>query len=248
MSTLIFEGAGWDDTSVTSGVGNCRIRTRLRNDVGRIIFLEMGGNVWRGKKVPDIAKGLNVYGYITACFYDDSEWDSRRNSSSGFNFAQLRFEYCPSEIVRIVNENLQCSFADMVVINDGSVRVHDTSEPLCASSVGDFEPYADDSVYINVLKDVTPLREYKCVRMANYQISYDFVCSVPYINNWMNDRFERERSQFPNYRYFVTVRWDETGKIIDADISANQNFATFGIGLDALHQVVDEIISQNVLI
>ena len=44
MKTLIFEGAGWSeaDTSKGTDVTNCRIRTRIRNNEGRVIYLEMG--------------------------------------------------------------------------------------------------------------------------------------------------------------------------------------------------------------
>jgi len=43
IHTLIFEGAGWKDADVSKAtdVGNCRIRTTLRNCDGRVIYLEM---------------------------------------------------------------------------------------------------------------------------------------------------------------------------------------------------------------
>ena len=46
MKTLVFEGAGWAgaDTSKRTDVTNCRIRTRIKNREGRIIYLEMLGH------------------------------------------------------------------------------------------------------------------------------------------------------------------------------------------------------------
>src|SRR4051812_34013073 len=53
--TLVFEGAGWDGTAKQfPDIGNCRIRTRLKNDQGIVIYLEiMGRESHLGEDGPD---------------------------------------------------------------------------------------------------------------------------------------------------------------------------------------------------
>ncbi|EJW14059.1 hypothetical protein PAV_141p01650 (plasmid) [Paenibacillus alvei DSM 29] len=48
---LIFEGAGWD-VAEHNGVGNCRIRTRIKNIDGVSIYLEMSGTKKRNRSIP----------------------------------------------------------------------------------------------------------------------------------------------------------------------------------------------------
>jgi hypothetical protein len=77
-NTLVFEGAGWDkaESSINSGVGNCRIRTRVRNNEGRLIYLEMGG-FETSKNSPSYSKNYNIASHIDHCYYCDSKWDSK---------------------------------------------------------------------------------------------------------------------------------------------------------------------------
>lgn len=151
MNTLIFEGAGWEgaESSIKSGVGNCRIRTRIRNNDGRVIYLEMGGML---KQDPYHHNGYRSAGRVDHCFYADSKWDSNRSYSESLREVEgwRNFEYSKESILKFVNENLNCSFESMEVINNRSVRVHDTTEPLCDSSNGDSEQYKDVEVNIRV--------------------------------------------------------------------------------------------------
>lgn len=97
MNTLIFEGAGWAGAE-HNGVGNCRIRTRIKNRDGRLIYLEMGG-------------GHVDYGRVDHCFYCDSKWDSRSNHSKDLaKFERAKFEYTKETILAFVNKNLNCTF------------------------------------------------------------------------------------------------------------------------------------------
>lgn len=244
MKTLIFEGAGWEkaESSVNSGVGNCRIRTRLRNDEGRLIYLEMSGWIFPGKK-PEYAKPFNAVGHVNFCFYNDSAWDSNRCVSSGLNTFEPHFEYSRKNIIALVNRHLHCSFDAIEVINDGSAYMH-TNDPLCTSIEGEYTPYSDPIVNISTMDGITRLIEYPSYRMAKYQIPYKFVKRIPFIKRWIDDRSEREQAQFPKYTYYVNLRWDIDGTITSAEITSSQNFANFGIGLDTLHQTVAELLTQ----
>ena len=66
MKTLIFEGAGWAgaDISKATDVTNCRIRTCLRNNSGRVIYLEiLCYHFENPKTTPEWAKGFD-YGKL----------------------------------------------------------------------------------------------------------------------------------------------------------------------------------------
>jgi len=134
MKTLIFEGAGWADadTSKATDVTNCRIRTRLRNNSGRVIYLEiLCCHFENPKTTPEWAKGMNYTAYIDSVFYSDSKWDNNRNFSRDLQpLTNIHFEYNKDNILKFVNEKLNCSFDNIVIYNNGEVRVHNSEEPL----------------------------------------------------------------------------------------------------------------------
>lgn len=111
--TLIFEGAGWEKASSASDIGNCRIRTRIKNNDGEIIYLEMSHGV----------KG----GWVWHCFERDCNETSKWRKLEHKNFV-----WDKRNLIAFVNQNLNCSFTSLDVQNDG-VRVHDTEKPLCES-------------------------------------------------------------------------------------------------------------------
>lgn len=130
MKTLIFEGAGWEETKKQfPDIGNCRIRTRLVNDEGTVIYLEiMGRERHQGED------GLDKPAYISHCFSGTdcnqvSEWRKLERGVARYNGAA--FNYTAENLIEWVNKNLRCSFTDLKVVNDGSVQVHETKEPLC---------------------------------------------------------------------------------------------------------------------
>lgn len=127
--TLIFEGAGMSGTQPQ--VGNCRIRTRLQNNNGRIIYLEMGGT--EIGKHSGILQGQYInMGYVDFVHYEDIEEDRKANHSPELRrFEHNRFEYTKENILRFVNENLNCSYKDIEILNDGSIYVHGVKEPIC---------------------------------------------------------------------------------------------------------------------
>lgn len=112
VKTLIFEGAGWEEaeSSIISGVGNCRIRTRLRNNDGKEIYLEIIGTE-TGKYTPNYLKNFKVAGFIDFCFENDC------NEHSEFRKLEhiKPFEYTKENILKFVNENLNCSYENIEV-------------------------------------------------------------------------------------------------------------------------------------
>jgi hypothetical protein len=255
MNTLIFEGAGWEkaESSIKSGVGNCRIRTRIRNNDGRMIYLEMGCMDYSKKhksKIPLQFRDYGIVGFVDHVFYADSKWDSNRSYSQGLRESNRKnFEFSKEEIVKFVNENLNCSFDNMEVVNDNSVRVHDTAEPLCDCSKADYTPYKDIEVNINVLDIVKPLQLFTDHRLAHYKLSYDFIKQVSGLKKWMEERDQQEQEKFSNYNYYVILRWNENGIITDAEISSYQNFVLMGMGIEDLFSILDGVmlcyINQN---
>ena len=114
--TLIFEGAGWEKAA-HNGVGNCRIRTRLENKDGRIIYFEMGGHE------------PQFMGFVSHCF--DWKDEKTNHTPSLCELEHRRFLYTKENVLKFINENLNCDFEDLQVINDG-LNVHGTDKPLCS--------------------------------------------------------------------------------------------------------------------
>lgn len=125
MKKLIFEGAGWPEAE-HNGVGNCRIRTRIKNKDGVSIYLEMSGTK---KKKSKYSKFFVFTAYVAYCH---EEGKINESEFSKFQYGTYgSFDYTQEAILKFVNDNLNCDFEAMEVINDDSVRVHDTKEPLC---------------------------------------------------------------------------------------------------------------------
>lgn len=246
MKTLIFEGAGWEkaESGVVSGVGNCRIRTKLRNNKGRLIYLELGGWIHSGKRVPDWAKNYKVVGYVIHCCYSDTIWDSG-HSEDLCNIEGMSFEYSKESILQFVNKYLECSFEDMKVINDGSVYVFGSSEPLCDSSNGKFEPYKDVEVSIDVLDGVQPIWEFEKIRTACYEVGYDFVRNQTSLAKWIENRSPFEKEELKKHRYLAKLSWNEKSIIKRIEISSyTGHFVTMALGPSNLQAVISEILFQ----
>ena len=129
---LLFEGAGMSNTG-GNDVTNCRLRTRIKNNADRVIYLEITGHP-RSKYSPAYAGNYEVCGHVSHCFYDDREEDARKNYSKDLCYVEhLNYEYSQKEILPLVNKHLDCSFTAMRIEEEG-VRVHDTAEPLCVST------------------------------------------------------------------------------------------------------------------
>ena len=244
MKTLIFEGAGWTDadTSKATDVTNCRIRTRLRNNSGRVIYLEMGCCHFENPKyAPEYAKGLNYATHIDHLFYCDSKWDNRRNFSRELQpLTNIHFEYSKENILKFVNEKLNCSFDNMVVYNNNEVRVHNSEEPLCDSSDGNYIPYKDIEVNISELDGVKPIHAKDWY--AVYKISYNSLLKLHYMKKYFEN--QSKWGQIPKEEdgkaYF---RWDKNGIITDLELHAG---VCMGVSAEDIKTIIDLIKCDNI--
>lgn len=125
---LYFEGAGWEKVD-SNDVGNIRIRTRIKNNNNRLIYIEITKSVKKGF-------------YVDHCFYDDKIEDKINNHSIGLSKQMQRSyekEYTKKNILDLINNNLNCTFKDLIVINNHDIvllhnsKVHSTDKPLAIS-------------------------------------------------------------------------------------------------------------------
>jgi len=238
--TLIFEGAGSEITAV----GNCRIRTRIRNIEGRLIYIEINGFQNSGK-TPNYAKGLDVVGHVDCCFYADHTWDTRNNSSSKLaHITKKHFEYTKENILKLVNENLNCSFNGMEVVNKG-LHVHSTKEPLCDCSVEGYTPFKETKVNIKILDGVRSQQYYEKNGLARYALPYELVKEMPFLKSWIKERTKKEQEDFKKYNYYTTLIWDKDGNIYSMEISARQNFVSMSFGFEQLEDVIKVVKEYN---
>ncbi|NLM60299.1 MAG: hypothetical protein GX194_14550 [Clostridium sp.] len=247
MKTLIFEGVGWADadTSKATDVTNCRIRTRLRNNSGRVIYLEMGCcHFDNPKHAPAYAKNLNYATHIDHLFYCDSKWDDRRNFSRELQpLTNIHFEYNKENILKFVNEKLNCSFDDMIVYNNNEVRVHDTIEPLCSCAEGEYKnyQYKDIEININELNGIKPIcgKEW----FAVYKISHNSLIQLPYMKKHFEE-MKKQNIQFKEEDNKVYFRWNKNGII--TDLTIHTTGVSMGIGAEDIQKIIDLIKIDNI--
>ena len=238
--TLIFEGAG----SEMFDVGNCRIRTRIRNIEGRLIYIEINGFQNSGR-TPNYAKGLDVVGHVDCCFYADHTWDIRNNSSSQLSHVTKKhFDYNKENILKIVNENLNCNFNSLEVVNKG-LHVHSTEEPLCDCSIEGYTPFEEIKININIFDGVQSQQYYEKDGLARYALPYSFVKEISALKNWIEERTKKEQEDFKSYNYYTTLVWDKEGNIYSMEISARQNFVCMSFGFEQLEDVIKAVKEYN---
>ena len=248
MKTLIFDGAGWAeaDTSKGTDVTNCRIRTRLRNNIGRVIYLEMGCCHYdsKTKYIPKYAEGLNYATHIDHLFYTDSKWDSKRNCSRELSpLTTVKFEYNKENVLNFVNNSLNCSFDSIEVVNDG-LNIHATKEPICDCSDGNYEPYKDIEINIATLDGIKPVIDNDKLNFADYRLSYNSAMKLDYMRKYVQDRTETEQRSYKSLNFVSQLRWDSKGVITELVITG-KNFCHLGLGSENLQEVIDMIKDDN---
>lgn len=123
---LIFEGAGmdWKETGL-----NHRIRTRIKNKEGRIIYFEMTGS----EQSKYNSNPWQYTGFVSHCFYSDRSEDLKRNYSKElFKIQHEKCEYTKEGILKFINNKLNCDFNDLIIKDD--IHVFDTEKELCSSN------------------------------------------------------------------------------------------------------------------
>ena len=239
-NTLIFEGVG----SEMFEVGNCRIKTRIRNIEGRLIYLEING-FQNTSRTPNYAKGLNIVGHVDSCFYADSTWDARSNNSSKLSYVtKNHFEYNKENILKIVNRDLNCDFDSMEVVNKG-LHVYSIKEPLCDCAKEGYIPFKEVKVNINTLDGIKSQQYYENSHLARYALPYSFIKDMPYLKDWVQERTKKEQEEFKRYNYYTTLIWDKNGNIYSMEISARQNFVCMSFGFEHLENVIKAIKEYN---
>jgi len=228
--------------SKATDVTNCRIRTRLRNNSGRVIYLEiLCCHFENPKTTPEWAKGMNYTAYIDSVFYSDSKWDNNRNFSRDLQpLTNIHFKYNKDNILKFVNEKLNCSFDNIVIYNNSEVRVHNSEVPLCDCSNGDYIPYKDIEVNISELNGIKPI--YGKDWYAAYKISYNSLMQLPYMRKYFEER--AKWGQIPKKEdckaYF---RWDNNGIITDLELHAG---VCMGVSAEDIQTIIDLIKVDNV--
>lgn len=103
--TLYFEGAGCEGTQ-RNDVENCRIRTAFTNNDGKKIYLElMSGAIPEGHL------------YVDFCHYITLDKDDCNESRIKEVERQLNgLSYTKVDILKLVNEKLNCSFDEIVIL------------------------------------------------------------------------------------------------------------------------------------
>lgn len=124
---LYFEGAGCEGTQVND-VENCRIRTALRTDGGREFYLELlsGCENYRKYEAPPTAvkkKFGHDYYYtcpnmiiVDFCFELHNGNGDCNTNRHPIERKRTGLTYTKANILKLVNENLGCSFDDVVIL------------------------------------------------------------------------------------------------------------------------------------
>jgi hypothetical protein len=122
INKLFFEGAG---CVAIDKVENCRIRTRLKNNNGELIYLEIIGSTPH-EYTPDHLKAYSAIGHIDFCHL------SADREEKCIKPGNIHFEYTKENILKWVNDNLNCSFTE-IVIDNNNIHVFENESPLCIS-------------------------------------------------------------------------------------------------------------------
>lgn len=108
VKVLFFEGAGCAERG---DMENCRIRTAFRNDEGKGFYLELSG-FEKHKRTPDYLKHFQNVGHVDYCYELGENGEKLRADVERKNF-----EYSKQSILDFVNQELGCSFTEIVVVD-----------------------------------------------------------------------------------------------------------------------------------
>jgi hypothetical protein len=129
MKTLYFEGAGMDfyeEAAKQSDVGNFRIRTAFTNDEGIQYYIELGRtnrHGYKGKSKKLVA--LSEWALRVDHLFDLADRDKEFYEMKRDHKEIKELDYTKADITKWINENLNCSFDTIEVLDflDG-YRVH----------------------------------------------------------------------------------------------------------------------------
>lgn len=93
-------------------------KTRLKNRIHRSIYIEISRN--------------NNNGVITDCHYCDRHYKRNNAYITPSGLTSITFEFSLDNILRIVNNELNCDFTDVIITKD-SFESDNASLPICGS-------------------------------------------------------------------------------------------------------------------
>lgn len=205
MKTLYFEGAGWADadTSKSTNVGNCRIRTAFINNKGRKIYLELTSYTKskydvKNKRYPEYEIG-HVLGFVDYCFYIDTESkDPCNNCVIRKVERNIKFNYTKEDIIKMINKNLDCSFDNIEALPDlAGYRVHGENRTF-----NFMEDYNHD---VKLIKKREEIKEYF------YNLEKSEGKQYPNFSLWVDDKDIHELHllrHFNGYNKHWSIRTD----------------------------------------
>ncbi len=111
---LIFEGAGWSSAD-HNGVGNCRIRSTFKNKKKELVYLEMTGHA--SHKNSPTSMRLYDFPWHISHLHKIKDQDSHYTKEYK-DFISITMEYTKENILRFVNECLNCNFSEVEVLDE----------------------------------------------------------------------------------------------------------------------------------
>lgn len=97
---------------------NGTLKTRLKNRVHRTIYLEIKQNVRRG--------------LIQTCYYCDRRYKRNNRFITPFGLKTIYFDYSPWQVLKVVNDELNCDFTDVIITKD-TFGFESSDIPICGS-------------------------------------------------------------------------------------------------------------------
>lgn len=160
MKVLYIEGAGCVHAHGNSDVENCRIRTAFTNNDGQKIYLEMISNeinkynekVYseKGYKLGDCIGWIDFLHYIT----NDPKIDDCNESRLPFE-RHYSFLFTKENILKFINEKLNCSFDKIQILNKLTgyyVHTGKHTDDFSQYNYGDEFPYDDEKTQKRLAK------------------------------------------------------------------------------------------------
>ena len=95
------------------------LKTIIKNRVHRIISLKIK---LRGNE-----------GVISQCFYCDKKYKRQQHYVTPYSLNTISFEYSKKNILKIVNEELNCNFTDVIITEDSTLNIDENLIPVCGS-------------------------------------------------------------------------------------------------------------------
>lgn len=95
------------------------LKTIIKNRTHRVISLEI--------------KLSKNQGVISQCFYCDKKYKRQHHYVTPYSLNTISFEYSKKNILKIVNEELNGDFTDVIITEDSTLNIDENLIPVCGS-------------------------------------------------------------------------------------------------------------------